>query len=269
MTTSPEIYFHVGLGKTGTTFLQYQVFTQLKGIKYIQRTQYKNAKKIIAQGGANKYLVSREFDQQLESEVRKFAATYPNTTAIIVFRRHDTWLASQYRRAIKNGFTYTFNEFIDLKNDTGFFKIKDLTYYDMILLLEKYFTKKPIVLFYEDMKSDPKTFINHLCKKIGARVNVEQLNLNPKHQSYTKQQLKAMYWLSKRINLKKERIFKSEVVHFLHRLYLSIWRYGTLYVAKMLPKRWFSQEILPTRENLLMVKNYFEVDWELCKNYIV
>jgi len=268
MSKSPEIYFHVGLGKTGTTFLQYQVFTQLKGVKYIQRTRYKKAKHIIAKGKPVKYLVSREFDQQLETEVKDFAATYPNTTAIMVLRRHDSWIASQYRRAIKNGFTYNFNEFIDLENDTGFFKIKDLTYYNMILLLEKHFTKKPIVLLYEDMKSNPKAFITRLCEQMGAEVNVDELNLKPKHPSYTKKQLQAVYWLSKRVNIKKERVFKNAILHLFHRLYLSVWRYGALYLAKILPKRWFSQEILPTRENLLMVYKHFGVDWELCKDYI-
>jgi len=268
MSKSSEIYFHVGLGKTGTTFLQYQVFPQFKGIEYIQRTRYKNVKKIIVATKANKYLVSREFDQQFEVEVKKFAETFPDTTTILVLRRHDSWLASQYRRAVKNGFTYTFNEFIDLKNDTGFFKIKDLTYYSMILLLEKHFTKKPIVLFYEDMKKEPKIFIENLAKQLGVTVNVNRLNLQPKHTSYNEQQLRAVNWLAKQINIKKERVFKNEFLHLLHRLYLSIWRYGTLYVSKILPKNWFSQEILLTRENLKVVKIHFEVDWERCKNYI-
>lgn len=268
MSKSPEIYFHVGLGKTGTTFLQYQVFTELKGIQYIQRTRYKKAKTIIAKGKSSKYLVSREFDQQFEKEIKDFASTYPNTTAIMVLRRHDSWIASQYRRAIKNGFTYTFNEFIDLKNDNGFFKIKDLTYYNMILLLEKHFTKKPIVLLYDDMKNDPKKFITYLCEQMDASINVEQLNLKPKHPSYNEKQLTAIFWLSKRVNIKKERVFKNEIAHIFHRLYLSVWRYGTLYLAKMLPISWFSQEILPTRENLLMVKKHFEVDWEFCVKYI-
>jgi len=267
MSKSPAIYFHVGLGKTGTTFLQYQVFPQFKGVDYIQRTRFKNAKKIIAAGKANKYLVSREFDQQFEAEVGKFAETHPDTTAIMVLRRHDSWLASQYRRAIKNGFTYTFHEFIDLKNDTGFFKIKDLTYYRMILLLEKHFTRKPIVLLYEDMKKEPEAFIENLANRIGATVNVSSLNLKPKHTSYSEQQLNAVNWIAKKINIKKERIFKNGLLHLLHRLYLSIWRYGTLYVSKILPKNWFSQEILPTRENLEMIKIHFEVDWERCKNY--
>jgi len=127
--TQSEIYFHVGLGKTGTTFLQYNVFNKLKGVYYIQRTKYKKAIKIIGQGAAEKYFISREFDQQIEVEVMQFAKHYPNTTAIIVFRRHDGWIASQYRRFVKNGYICSFEEFLDLEHDSGIFKIKDLTYY--------------------------------------------------------------------------------------------------------------------------------------------
>jgi len=157
-----EIYFHVGLGKTGSTFLQYNVFPKLKGVHYIQRTRYKQAIDIIKRTKHQRYFVSNEFDQQLEEEVLRFSSVFPNTTPIIVFRRQDEWIASQYRRFIKNGHTFPFNEFIDLENDTGYFKIKDLQFYDMIGLLKKHFTKPPLVLFYNDMKHH----LKHLLIKL-------------------------------------------------------------------------------------------------------
>ena len=100
-----QIFFHVGTGKTGTTFLQYRVFPKLRNIYYIQRTRYKNVKNIIAESDAQKILISREFDQQLEKEIRWFTHTYPDTTPIIVFRRHDSYIASQYRRFVKMALT--------------------------------------------------------------------------------------------------------------------------------------------------------------------
>ena len=115
----PEIYFHVGMGKTGSKYIQYRVFPKFKGIRYIQRTSYNRAKKIIQKEDALKYLVSNEFDQQLEEEVKYWASTFPDTHPIIVFRRQDSWIASQYRRFIKNSYTFSFSEFIDLKNDQG------------------------------------------------------------------------------------------------------------------------------------------------------
>ena len=41
---------------------------------------------------------------------------------IIVFRQHDQYLASQYRRFIKNGFKGEVESFFDVENDVGFFK---------------------------------------------------------------------------------------------------------------------------------------------------
>lgn len=121
-TPKKNIYFHVGTGKTGTTFLQYRVFSKFRDIYYIQRTRYKNAKKIINGSNYEKYLISREFDQQLEHEVKLFSADFPDAIPMIVFRRHDGYIASQYRRFVKNGFTGDFSEFFDLEKDKGFFK---------------------------------------------------------------------------------------------------------------------------------------------------
>jgi hypothetical protein len=42
-----EIYFHVGLGKTGTKFLQHEFFPKITGIYYIKPQKYIRAKSII------------------------------------------------------------------------------------------------------------------------------------------------------------------------------------------------------------------------------
>ena len=150
-----KIYFHVGTGKTGTTFLQYRIFPELKGIHYIQRTRYRKAKKIINRTHYAKYLISREFDQQLEEQVKLFAADFPDTIPIIVFRRHDDYIASQYRRFVKNGFTGGFTDFFDVENDKGYFRKTDLDYSRQIKILEENFNSKPVVLFYDELRNNP------------------------------------------------------------------------------------------------------------------
>ena len=111
MSDSSEIYFHVGTGKTGSTFLQARIFPLLNGIYYIPTNRYHKIFQEIEKSSSTKILVSREFDQQLEREVKCFSKKYPNTTPIIVFRRHDSYIASQYRRFVKNGFTGNFQAF--------------------------------------------------------------------------------------------------------------------------------------------------------------
>jgi hypothetical protein len=112
--TKPEIFFHVGLGKVASTYLQHSFFPQLQGIHYIKTSKYKHSPEIIAKGEYDRYFVSREFDQQLEDEVRWFSGFYPQARPIIIFRRHDSWIASQYRRYVKNGGYLPFKGFFDV-----------------------------------------------------------------------------------------------------------------------------------------------------------
>ncbi|MCB0776865.1 MAG: hypothetical protein KDB99_11160 [Chitinophagaceae bacterium] len=262
---TPRIYYHVGTGKTGTTFLQYRVFPHFKGIHYVQRTSFKKAPRLIRKGKYASYLLSREYDQQLEDRVKTFSKEFPDTNAIIVFRRHDSYIASQYRRFVKNGYTGTFKTFIDLENDNGYFKKKDLNYNRQIGLLEQHFTQPPLVLIYEDLRKNPKEFVRELASLLNATVDVSQIDFSNKHSSYSEKQLKAMKAVGKYINMRKRRIFKNEILHFLWRLWLGSIRYTILFIARFIPQRFFSKEPLIDPKELEEIKNYFSKDWEECK----
>ena len=140
MSDSCTIYFHVGTGKTGSTFLQTRIFPLLKEIYYIPTNRYHKIFQEIEKSSATKILVSREFDQQLEREVKRFSEKHPSTIPIIVFRRHDGYIASQYKRFVKNGFIGNFQAFFDLQNNEGYFKKSDLDYKSHVALLKKHFT---------------------------------------------------------------------------------------------------------------------------------
>ena len=262
-----KVYFHVGTGKTGTTFLQYRVFPYLNGIYYIQRTKYKKAIKIIQAAKHSKYLVSREFDQQLEQEVKSFSRKIPETKPIIVFRRHDSYIASQYRRFVKNGFTGSFDDFFDLYNDSGYFKKDDLHYGRQIKILERYFTHKPLVLIYDDLRQDPQKFILHLVEELDISVDFQKVNFNRKHSSYSEKQLKAILALGKYINLRKRRVFRDNILHLLWRICINTIRYAALYISKLLPEAFFSKEPLIPKNKLDEVREFYREDWEQCLIY--
>ncbi len=264
---APEIYFHVGMGKTGSKYIQYRVFPKFEGIRYIQRTSYNQAQEIILKERASKYLVSNEFDQQLEKEVIKWSDQFPDLYPIIVFRRQDSWIASQYRRYIKNSYTFSFNEFIDLENDKGYFKKRDLEFFKNIELLEKHFTKKPLVLLYDDLKNEPLKFIQQVADYAKVQFDPSEIDLTRKHTSYNQKQLKVINWVSQFIDLRKRRVTNNPILHRLFLIGLSIIRYPILYGAYLVPEFILSKEPMISDSDLEKIQKHYQSDWKKCLEY--
>lgn len=267
MQSAKEIFFHVGLGKTASTYLQYQVFPKLKGIYYIQRTRYKSSLQIIEQTVHRRIFVSNEFDQQLEKEAKWFSAKHPEAKVIIVFRRHDSWIASQYRRFVKNGFSKPFKDFFDIENDNGKWKQSDLNYFDKIKIIEQYFINKPLVLFYEDMKRDTFGFVNTIAQFTGTTFEKDEISLAPVHRSYNEKQLKVFRQLSKVIYRYEIPRSSQPVVRWLQRIIGQAIKYSVLYAALLVPSAFINKEPLIPENQLQKIRAYFEDDWEKCVDY--
>ncbi|MBC8046717.1 MAG: sulfotransferase domain-containing protein [Fimbriimonadaceae bacterium] len=261
------IYFHVGMGKVASKYLQHEVFPKLKDVYYIPSTKYYQSIDIIKNKNESAYLISREFDQQMEYEVNKFAQTFPNTKAIILLRRHDSWIASQYRRFAKNGYVRSFKEFIDIENDAGRFKLQDLNFYRNIEILEKYFTEKPLVLFYDDLIADTFSFIDKIAKFTNTTYRRAEISLEKKHTSYEEKQIKVMQSVSKYISFKERTLSTQPVVRFLQRLPIITLRYGILYTALLIPSAWLGKKSLIPKEELEKIKIQTEEDWKKCLSY--
>ena len=84
--SEPKIYFHVGLGKVASTYLQNKVFNNLDGIHYIPKNKYRSSISIIIKNGPKKYLVSCEMDRQFNDEVARFTSHFSDVKIIILFR---------------------------------------------------------------------------------------------------------------------------------------------------------------------------------------
>ncbi len=260
-----EIYFNVGLGKVASTYLQYRVFPKFKGIHYIQRTKYRKAKQIIENSADKTFFISREFDNQLEDEVKDFAANYPEAKPIILLRRHDEWIASQYRRYIKNGRPHSFQEFFDIETDKGEWKQSALYFYDKIQALETYFTRKPMVLFYDDLKKNPWSFFNDIARVMGATYEKDSISLNKMHTSYNDKQLKIRRNLNK-YTYKKEYVDPNNIIaRVFKRTWKRLKQYSILYIALLLPYK--NNEPLIPKDQLEKIKDFYTEDWEKCIAY--
>jgi hypothetical protein len=264
-----EVFFHVGLGKTGTTYLQYRVFPKLKGISYIQRTRYRDFKYVrpIERGDPGKYLVSNEFDRQLEREARNIHSRYPQAKIIIVLRRQDSWIASQYRRVVKNGYPGSFEEFIDIDHDKGAWERDDLFFHRKLELLEQLFGSKPLVLFQDQLIQDPHGFIGRICEFTGAHYRPESINLNRKHTSYDEKQLKYVRECSQRHPRWPRPYPSSYWKRKFVKLLMMPGRYSRLFWGRVVPESKVPEGPLISPESLEAVRAYYADDWQKCRDY--
>ncbi len=263
-----NLYFHVGISKTGSTFLQHNVFPKLQGIHYFPTNQFKKYKSLVQNSSDSPILLSREFDRQMEREVKKWATDFPDTKSILVLRRQDGWIASQYRRFTKNGFGLTFKEFIDIENDKGYWERDNLNFYNYIEILERYFDHKPLVLMYDELRNSPEQFIQKLANYTNSTVDINEMDLSSVHSSYNEKQLKVMLRAGKKLNITNAKPFKSSLLNTIRRYaYVYPLRYGTLYGALLLPDSMVSKSPLIPVEALEEIKEYYADDWQKCLNY--
>lgn len=264
---SPLIYFHVGLGKVASKYLQHLIFPHFIGLHYVPTTQYHRVNRYIKNHPHPVYLVSREFDQQLESEITKFAASYQQVHSIILLRRHSSWIASQYRRFAKNGFYHPFEYFFDLQLDRGRFKQADLNFYHKIELLEHTFGRPPLVLFHEDLIVNPVQFVQRIARFCKAEILPDKIKTAPKHRSYSEKQIKIIQIASQVIPFGKLTYSRNKILRFFQRLPEYILRYTILYLALLVPKGWLNKKPLIAPETLKQIDQLTEEDWFKCKQY--
>ncbi len=262
----PEIYFHAGLGRTATTFVQRSIFPKFKDIYYIQKKQYKNADQIIASTQAKKYLISHEFySGNIVDELREFSKKYPDAKIIIVLRRQDKWMASHYKRSVKKGHPESFEEYIDLENDTGYRKVDDLFFFPKIKEIEKLFNHKPLILFHQDLKDNPQKFLQQILDYTGVK-ETRPISFKARHTSYSNKELRVRQWVARNIPTKQIK-FKRYKLWRLLRLLNMTPRYTILFMAKLIPDFLVKDKPIIANESLKKIRELTREDWEKCVEY--
>jgi len=159
----------------------------------------------------------------------------------------------------------SFDEFIDLEHDSGFWKISQLTYYPMLQMLESIMGRKPFVLFHDDLEKDPAGFFQTFADHVGATFDAGQISLKPVHRSYSEKQLKIIRSL---------RLYDDEpggdprnVLEWLKRRWRFIVCYAVLFPATLMPELWVPKAELIPEESLEEIRVHFQHDWDRCLEY--
>ena len=262
-----NIYFHVGLAKTGSTFLQNNFFPKLKNIKYISTHKYRRCIDIINNTNYDSYLISREFDRQLEGEVKKILNHFPETKIIIVFREHKKWISSQFKRFSKNGYHFKFEDFYNNAN-SGYWKNEDMIYIDKINIIKKYSKYDPLVLNFDELKINPHSYLTKISEYTKSNYNKSNISLNVVHKSYSEKQLIFLKGFCRIFKPNPPKYYADNKLK--HWLYFRPWWllfHLVMYVAYFLPKNMIVKKPLIDNNYLKKTMKKYKSDWDEILKY--
>lgn len=264
-----EIFFHIGIERTGTKYLQKKVFPNYKSVHFINKNQYLKAKEIILKKEYPRYLVSMELslNDHFETEISDFMDTFPNTKIIMVFRPIGKWMVSHYKRIVKNGVNIEFSDLWSVDND-AWYTPKELFFMKKLQFLESKIIQKPLFLLYEELKHQPLLYLEKLAIYVGEDFNASEQDLNYVHSSYSTKQLIALKWVMNYVQIARIKPYENKIANWLHRLKVDSVRYVTMFIAKVLPQKIFEDKELIEKEDIEYIHHYYAKDWSETLEYV-
>lgn len=264
MSQKTDIYFHAGLPRTASTFLQRKVFPQFKGIVFVKKHDFKKHDQII-ESATEPVLLSTEIDigkgRPNANKLFDFAEKYPETRIILVLRRHDKWIASKYKYHIRKNGRLTFKEFFNLQENNGFFRKEHLEYRKIIDLLESLFQHKPLVMFQEEFKAEPEKSLNYLAAFCKADFDYSKLKDTGVNAAFSEKQLRLLLKFNRRFafdetkHKKSRKKIRAGLIHSL------------AFVARFITSDNGNEGVLIPESDLKQVKEAYKEDWQACINY--
>jgi len=262
-----EIYFHLGLPKTASTFIQYEIFPNLTDIKFYHKHKFKLYKELDKNELSGKYLFSSEKDKKFEEVVDRISKVFPFAKIILVFRRHDDWILSKYKYYIRKHGPKSFKEFFDLESNNGKWKREELLYQKKIEYVEKHFYSTPLILTFDKLKENPEEFISEITNYMNSSLQSNTKKQKIVKKAFKKKQLIVIRKFNRLFKYKKART-KSKLLNLIHYKYwefaLHIVAFFSLFLPKIMTK---NIPLIENEEILEKIRKYYEYDWQYCLKY--
>lgn len=168
------LYLHIGLHKTGTTFLQKAVFPLWQGLNYLPLDKLEYLVRMSERGN---YLLSREGlsgqnwmpKRDREACIVRLAKLFPDARIIMSFRQHAGFIVSSYNQFLQRGGFLEFEDYFNLQADQTFMAPEDFLFRDKIDLVASEFGHQPHIILHQDIVSDIGKVITGLEGFMGGK----------------------------------------------------------------------------------------------------
>lgn len=202
------LFLHVGLHKTGTTFLQQAVFPKWQGINYIPEDKLEF---LVRMDESQDYLLSREglsgknwaHAEERAKNISALAGLYPQAKVLLSFRKHSSYIVSSYKQYLQQGGYLPFNEYFDLPTDQGFMKREDFLFRPKIELVDERFEYSPFAMLYEDITTNLAEVLRSLQNYMGGHApSMGNIKLSRRNKSVGYYPAKLLRYLNEKSHSK-------------------------------------------------------------------
>lgn len=267
--SKPSVFFHVGLPKTASTFLQRKVFPVFQGIHFVKKHDFKHHEKIIASASKPVVLLSIELDLDSKDGAKKvntIANKYNNVKPIVVFRKHGSWVGSKYKYYLRKHGTASFEEYFDPESNKGVLSHNHLLFYDKIKLLEEKYGERPLVMFQEEFKNYPWEAIAVIANFVGASYREQDIKIATVKKSYSEHSLFYVRKLNRWYNYDHSGI-KNKSLRFIYKKFSGGILHLTAFFAGITePSQEKSKKVLP-KAAVKKINERYQKDWNKCIEY--
>ena len=193
-----NIVFHIGLQKTGSTYLQKNVFPSIKDGYFVRANKkFTFVIEDLAFNTTKPMLISSEnlsarlhlsnYVDKRVSMIQKLSELFPNSKLFVFLREPSDWFESFYRQHIYQGDVSSFEEFV-----RGHQEI--IQFEEFLQDIENMNFSQVLFLSYEQLKSNPRKVIKMIKQFIGnIDFEVDEKTLNTKsHVSFRGNGLKFL-----------------------------------------------------------------------------
>lgn len=169
-----NLILHIGLHKTGTTFLQQAVFPLWRGIAYVPTD---NLEVLLRAPTDRPVLLSREGlsgrnwapHRVREISIARLGAMFPRARVMISFRRHSGFVASSYSQYLQRGGYLPFEQYYDHQRDQGLMKRDDFLFRPKVESVQRHFGAMPFVFLQEEITSSFAGLLRDMERFIGGQ----------------------------------------------------------------------------------------------------
>lgn len=265
---SNKVYIHVGMQKTGSSWLQKVVFPQVRSHDVIYKESFRDLmyqltdkNKIISYEnyvGYPHFVASRGWNGWLKTRHAAFnnlSALFPCADIILVVRNQVDFVKSLYNQYIKVGGCISFADYWQGDGKLALEK-QALMYEDLLDEMQQYFSGRILVMDFELFRKDKQDFLDLISNFVGGinDINIDGFERQLVNESLSPSQLRAMLCVSRILG----NYYNPSALVSVHNRLFKFVRYLTVRVLSVC----FSSNNIEDDQIMEEILHYYADDWK-------